>query len=297
MATLNSEGMAKDIGVESFCSEATGKQLIFFVSIVLLHRCKSLGSKGNWVANRRRVAPRPFWNALTWTVTGLWMSKYFSGVSLQTNDLLCQMLPDRNCFRWTFFLSSAAHVGVQWRRRMRVWRVTGKLTNLRNFCSWVAVSGASILWTLLTFPGLGWAPVTSQTYPKTLKRSVWQHTYPCWRQVQVHRWLMNLWRHFSCSLSSFPWISTSSVMPITHSQWARIWSIIHWKMSCAQARPQGGRQIWTYPMVCWRSWTVMTHSWGLCTSRMRFHLAWWSWYFQPGHGWSLPQKGFCSDHI
>ena len=29
------------------------------------------------------------------------------------------------------------------------------------------------------------------------------------------------------------------MMPITPSQQVRIWSIIHWKMSCAQARPQG----------------------------------------------------------
>ena len=50
MVALNSEGKAKDIGVESFCSEDTGKQFTFFVGIVLLQRHKNLGSKGNWVA-------------------------------------------------------------------------------------------------------------------------------------------------------------------------------------------------------------------------------------------------------
>ena len=48
--TLNSEGMAKDIGVESFCSEDTGKKFTFYVDIMLLHRCKSFGSKSNWAA-------------------------------------------------------------------------------------------------------------------------------------------------------------------------------------------------------------------------------------------------------
>ena len=51
--------------------------------------------------------------------------------------------------------------------------------------------------------------------------------------------LMNLWRHLSCSLSSFPWTTTSSVMPITPPQWVRIWSINHWKISCEQAKPPG----------------------------------------------------------
>ena len=50
MVTLNSEGTAKDLGVELFCSEDTGKQFTFYVGIALLHRHKSLGSKGNWVA-------------------------------------------------------------------------------------------------------------------------------------------------------------------------------------------------------------------------------------------------------
>ena len=48
MVTLNSEGMAKDIGVESFCSEETGKQFTFYVGVMLLHRYKSFGSKDNW---------------------------------------------------------------------------------------------------------------------------------------------------------------------------------------------------------------------------------------------------------
>ena len=50
MVTLNSEGMAKDIGVESFCSEDTDKQFTFYVGMMLLHRCKSFESKGNWAA-------------------------------------------------------------------------------------------------------------------------------------------------------------------------------------------------------------------------------------------------------
>ena len=50
MVTLNSEGMAKDIGVELFCSKDTGEQFTFYVGITLLHGCKSFGSKGNWVA-------------------------------------------------------------------------------------------------------------------------------------------------------------------------------------------------------------------------------------------------------
>ena len=45
-----SEGMVKDKGVELFCSEDTGKQFTFYVGIMLLHRCKSFGSKGNWAA-------------------------------------------------------------------------------------------------------------------------------------------------------------------------------------------------------------------------------------------------------
>ena len=50
MGTLNSEGAAKDIGVESFCSKDTVEQFTFYVGIMLLHRCKSFGSKGNWAA-------------------------------------------------------------------------------------------------------------------------------------------------------------------------------------------------------------------------------------------------------
>ena len=44
--TFNGESMTKDIGVESFCSKDTGEQ--FYVGIMLLHRCKSYESKGNW---------------------------------------------------------------------------------------------------------------------------------------------------------------------------------------------------------------------------------------------------------
>ena len=44
MVTLNSEGTAKDIGVELF-SEDTGEQFMFYVGIVVIHRCKSLGRK------------------------------------------------------------------------------------------------------------------------------------------------------------------------------------------------------------------------------------------------------------
>ena len=73
VVTLNSEGMAKDIGVKSFCSKDTGEQFTFYVGIVLLHRCKSLGSKGNWAAIFRRTAPRPFLDVSTWTMTGLQM--------------------------------------------------------------------------------------------------------------------------------------------------------------------------------------------------------------------------------
>ena len=50
VVTHNSEGMAKDIGVETFWSEDTGKQFTFYVGIMLLHMCKNFGSKGNWVA-------------------------------------------------------------------------------------------------------------------------------------------------------------------------------------------------------------------------------------------------------
>ena len=40
--------MAKDMGVELFCSEDTGKKFTFYVCITLLLRCKSFGRKGNW---------------------------------------------------------------------------------------------------------------------------------------------------------------------------------------------------------------------------------------------------------
>ena len=50
VVTLNSEGMAKDIGVESLCSEDPGEQFMFYIGITLLHRGKSFGSKGNWEA-------------------------------------------------------------------------------------------------------------------------------------------------------------------------------------------------------------------------------------------------------
>ena len=81
MVTLDSEGMANDIGVELFCSNDTGEQFTFYVGIVLLQRHKSLGSKG------KLATPRPFWDALTWTVTGLQTSKNHSVVFLQTIDL------------------------------------------------------------------------------------------------------------------------------------------------------------------------------------------------------------------
>ena len=47
VVTLNSEGMAKDIGMELFFSKDTGKQFMFYVGKLLLQRCKSLGNKGN----------------------------------------------------------------------------------------------------------------------------------------------------------------------------------------------------------------------------------------------------------
>ena len=103
---------------------------------------------------------------------------------------------------------------------------------------------------------------------------------------------VNLWRCLSCSLSSFPWTTTASAMPITWLQQVRIWSIIHWKMSCAQAGPKGGRQIWTFPMVYWRSWAVITHSCRLCTGRMRFHLAWWIRCFSQFLGDLFQCRGF-----
>ena len=49
VVTLNSEGTAKDIGVESFCSKDTGEQFTFYVGIMMFHRCNSFRSKGNWV--------------------------------------------------------------------------------------------------------------------------------------------------------------------------------------------------------------------------------------------------------
>ena len=49
MVTLNTEGMAKAIGVESLCSKDTGKQLMFYVGIMLLNRCKSFGSEGGYL--------------------------------------------------------------------------------------------------------------------------------------------------------------------------------------------------------------------------------------------------------
>ena len=84
VVTLNSEGMAKDIGVELFCSEDTEKHFTLYVDIMLLHRHKSLGSKGNWAAILEEVAPRPFWDVSTWTVTRLQTWNYHSVVSLQT---------------------------------------------------------------------------------------------------------------------------------------------------------------------------------------------------------------------
>ena len=50
VVTLNCEGTAKDIGMESFCSKNIGKHFMFYVGITLLHRCKSFGSKDNWAA-------------------------------------------------------------------------------------------------------------------------------------------------------------------------------------------------------------------------------------------------------
>ena len=52
--------MAKDIGVESFCSEDTGTQFTFYVGIMLLHRCKSCGSKGSWVAILKEGSTQAF---------------------------------------------------------------------------------------------------------------------------------------------------------------------------------------------------------------------------------------------
>ena len=45
VVTLNGKGMAKDIDVELFCSKDTGEQLTLYVDIMLLHRCKSFGTK------------------------------------------------------------------------------------------------------------------------------------------------------------------------------------------------------------------------------------------------------------
>ena len=50
VVTLNSEGTAKDIGVELLCSKDTGEQLTIYIGIILFERCKSFGSEGNWVA-------------------------------------------------------------------------------------------------------------------------------------------------------------------------------------------------------------------------------------------------------
>ena len=60
MVTLNSEGMAKDIGVESLCSKCTGEQFMFYVGIMLLDRCKHLGSKGNWATILKEGSTKTF---------------------------------------------------------------------------------------------------------------------------------------------------------------------------------------------------------------------------------------------
>ena len=57
---LNNEGMTKDIGVESFCSENTGEQFMFCVGIMLLHSFKSFESKGNWAAILKKSSTLAF---------------------------------------------------------------------------------------------------------------------------------------------------------------------------------------------------------------------------------------------
>ena len=100
------------------------------------------------------------------------------------------------------------------------------ITIPRKCWSCCLLSGGGILWIASTFLGvLRLAPLASYTVLKNVTESflTWRFsplkTSPCSQAVH-----MKLCRFLSWSSLSFPWMTTSSVIPMTPSQHSRIWS-------------------------------------------------------------------------
>ena len=131
---------------------------------------------------------------------------------------------------------------VQLRRRVRVWRVTGMLaiwgSSVVEFLPWVLAS-CGMHWPFQSQDGLH---CHHRHIWKTLQKSVWQLLILVEDKPMLTGNSHEFVEMFVMFLVIFPWTTTLSVIPITPSLYVRIWSIIYWKMSCSQARPQGS---WT----------------------------------------------------
>ena len=142
--------------------------------------------------------------------------------------------------KWTQHPSLAGHGGETVKEEREGTKGDRYVTMPRNFCSWEGVSGVGMLWMVATLEGSGCAPSLSQIQPKNLIDGCFMaHFLPLKTCLCYLATCMSVCRHWSCSSSLHPWMMTLSAIPITTSQHSRIWPIIHWKMSWAQARPQG----------------------------------------------------------
>ena len=118
----------------------------------------------------------------------------------------------------------------------------------RNRWSSYGSVGGGIECIASTYFGSGWAPFLSYTVPKNVTEEAFTShfsqlkTSPCSRAT-----LISLCSHRSCSASSLPCTTKSSVIPMTPSQRVRSWSIIRLKMSWEQVSLNGKRTNWFRP--------------------------------------------------
>ena len=188
----------------------------------------------------RSAAPSPFCDASTCMVTGFSASKYHSVLSVQTLSFRASKASWYVMFQVNSvsFLRSSHRGGVCVESDgMNGDRYVIILRNRWSSCGSV---GGGIKCIASTFFGSGWAPFLLYTVPKNVTEEAFTShfsrlkTSPCSRAT-----LISLCSRRSCSASSLPSTTMSSVIPMTPSQQVRSWSIIHWKMSWEQASPNG----------------------------------------------------------
>ena len=190
------------------------------------------------------VAPSPLPDVSIWIVTGFFMLKYLSVVSSHTNDLSLSNVTWYVAFHLYSTSSFSNPLSIA------VWEDSCGMNGERYVTIPRKLWNSPLVWGAgISFLGSGWAPCLSYTQPKNLTESfLTSHffllsTNPCSLTT-----LMNLCSCLSCSSSSLPCMMISSAIPMTPSHWLSIWSMIHLKISCAQASPNGRCTKWNLPL-------------------------------------------------